>query len=163
MNRIQADPRFGDFVFLEELARKLLRENQAYRADRAAFHVAIYHRQVARESALKDKPFITDRGTADAFAFHPETRDDVGTTLAAEYARYTSVIQLESSAALGEEYYSGDEVRREPIDDALAIEQAIREVWKGHPDYHFIRANRDMEAKLKRIIEVLDGCVKRTT
>jgi len=106
---------------------------------------------------------MTDRGTADAFAFHPETMSLVNTTIEEEYRRYNSVVQLGSAAALGEKYYTGDKIRLEPIQEALAIEEAIKNVWQNHPDYHFIHADRDFEVKFGKLTEVLDTCIKQSS
>ena len=159
--RLKDIPRYHKFVFLSELARKLLEESPHYRHDMTTFHKEIFRQQTERETELGEQSFITDRGTADAFAFHPETMSLVNTTIEAEYRRYSSVVQLGSAAALGEKYYTGDKIRLEPIREALAIEEAIKQVWQNHPDYHFIPADHDFEAKFKQLVEVLDTCIKR--
>jgi len=159
LTRLKALPRFREFAFIDELARKLLAENPGYRHDKAALHAAIYRQQVAREAELGNKPFITDRGTADAFAFHPETASRVRTTLSREYKRYHSVVQLGTGAVLGEKYYTGDDIRLETLEEALAIEQATKRVWQGHPDYHFIPANPDIEAKFDQFLQIIDACM----
>jgi len=148
--RLKNVPEFSGFVFFEELARRLLIETPSYRSRWAEFHREIYRRQVAREDAVIGRSFVTDRGTVDAFAFHPETVRDVSTTLETEYQRYTAVIQLGSSAALGREYYPIDEVRNETIEQALAIEAAIRRVWEPHPAYRYVSAESAFEEKYRR-------------
>lgn len=147
--RLKNVPEFHGFVFFEELARQLLMETPSYRSRRAEFHREIYRRQTAREATAAGRPFVSDRGTIDAFAFHPETIRDVGTTLEAEYGRYTGVIQLGSAALLGRDYYPTDEVRQESIDEALAIEAAIRRVWEPHPGYRFVAAVVSLEEKYR--------------
>ena len=91
LNRLKKDINFAKFTFFDELARKLLDENPNYRNNWGQFHRDIYKYQTERENKLKDKLFITDRGTVDAFAFHPETMADIGTTLKIEYDRYDAV------------------------------------------------------------------------
>ncbi len=153
--RLQEETEFASFLFFEELARRLLEENPAYRENWQQFHLEIYRRQVAREDANPDRPFITDRGTVDAFAFHPETMLRVGTTLDREYRRYTGVIQLGSSAALGEEFYQQDNIRTETIGEVLAIEKSIRHVWARHPRYRFIPAEPNFEKKYLTCLTIL--------
>ncbi len=148
--RLRHVKEFSGYVFFDELARRLLEETPSYRGRWAEFHREIYRRQTEREQAIAGRPFVTDRGTVDAFAFHPETVADVGTTLEAEYARYTGVIQLGSSAGLGEAYYPTDEIRRETIDEAMAIEAAISRVWSPHPAYRFVPAEPSLEEKYRR-------------
>ncbi len=162
LTRLKIVDRFRGFVFLDEVARRLLRGNPDYRHDKAAFHIAVYNDQVAREAELGDRSFITDRGTADAFAFHPGTRAIVGTTLAREHERYDKVVQLGTSAALGEEHYTGDDIRTESPEEALAIEKAIKHVWQEHPGYHFIPAIRDFEEKYRQLVQIIDACVAHT-
>lgn len=154
-NRLKKDPAFSGFVFFDELARQLLSENPEYRKNRSEFHIEIYRRQVAREKQLGGGPFITDRGTVDAFAFHPQTMQRVGTTLKEEYQRYSAVVQLGSSAILGDEFYQRDDIRNEPASAALAIEQAMAELWRRHPSYHFVPADTDFEKKYDACLRVL--------
>jgi predicted ATPase len=153
--QLRNDPEFEGFVFLEELARKLLSENPDYRQNWPAFHVEIYRRQVERETSAGGKPFVSDRGTVDAFAFHPETMIDVHTTLEEEYERYTAVVHLGSAADLGEEYFTRDDIRNESVADALVIEQALKDVWGQHAAYHFIPAEPDFALKVERAVALI--------
>lgn len=147
VERLKGVPAFAEFLFFDELARQLLTDNPDFRRDWLAFHLEIYRRQVDREARAAGRSFVTDRGSLDAFAFHPEAMIAAGTTLSAEYARYDAVIHLGSAAALGEAYYVTDDIRRESIREALAIEQAIQGVWKDHPGYRLLPAQRDYELK----------------
>lgn len=157
--RLKALPAFSGFVFFEELARQLLKENPGYRHDKAEFHREIYRRHIARESALGDKPFISDRGSADAFAFHPESAAAVGTTIADQYPRYTAIVHLGTSAALGEDFYCLDDIRDESIQQALAIETALTNVWRDHPGYRFVRAKEDFEDKYRDFLRTMTDLV----
>ena len=147
LERLKSDHDFSEFTFFDELARKLLESEPRYRTDFHALHLAIYEQQVARENAIGDAPFITDRGTVDAFAFHPETMVLVNTNLEREYRRYTAVIQLGSAANLGEDVYCTDDIRQESVEEALQIERAIRKVWEHHPGYAYIPADPNLENK----------------
>ncbi len=154
LQKLQSNPALGHFLFFEELARRLLVENPQFRQQRREFHQEIYRLQCAREMEAGERPFFSDRGTIDAFAFHPETIEEVGTTIAREYQRYSAVIHLGSAARLGSAYYRGDEIRNESIEEALFIEQAIEGVWKGHPGYRFLDAEADFGAKCRRCEEI---------
>lgn len=147
IERLKKIQKLSYFTFFEELARKLLDENQDYRRNWLKFHRDIYKLQIEREDNLAGKPFISDRGTVDTFAFHPETVSDVGTTLEKEYSRYDAVIQLASSANLGSDFYQTDNIRLESIDEALEIENKIINVWGNHPNYLLIKAENDLEKK----------------
>lgn len=155
--RLAEHPAFAEYLFFEELARDLLAEDATWRLRRREFHREIYRRQTARERQAADQPFVTDRGTVDAFAFHPETLTDVGTTLAAEYHRYDLVLHLGSSAGLGDDYYTVDSVRTESRAEALQIERALAAVWGEHPSYRFIPAAVRTEHKFAAVLALL-GC-----
>lgn len=157
--RLKFDPALADFVFFDELARRLLAEDPSFRTRRTAFHREIYRRQVERENRAVGQSFISDRGTVDAFAFHPETVADVGTSLEREYARYDGVLHLGSSAALGNRFYRQDDIRLESLDDALFIAARIEAVWRDHPCYRFVEAMEDFEAKYTRFRFLLDELV----
>lgn len=160
--RLKQDTRFEGFEFFDELARRILTEQPSFRSDWPAFHRAIYRRQVERETKAAGRSFVTDRGTVDAFAFHPEAMADAGTSLAREYARYTLVVQLGTAAALGEAYYHCDDIRNETIGQALEIEAAIKRVWQGHPRYYFVEAQIDFEAKFHSLVtRIVDNLVER--
>lgn len=143
------------FAFLEELARKLLESDPDYRKNWHQLHIDIYHRQTKREEELDQRSFVTDRGTIDAFAFHPETAEAVKTTINREYGRYSLVIHLGSSAILGDRFYRTDAVRHESIKKALEIEAAIKRAWKDHPNYHFIEAEPEITAKRKKVVALI--------
>ena len=153
--RLRQEPELAGFEFFDELARRLLTNHPEYRTAWAAFHREIYRLQAAREDDLGGRPFVTDRGTVDAFAFHPESMTDVGTSLEKEYRRYSLVVQLGSTCTLGLPYYKQDRVRTESAEQALAIENAIRRVWSPHPGYHFVAASSDVEEKYNRFRSII--------
>lgn len=147
LNLLAADPAHHWLVFLPEMARELLKSDPSYRSRWDEFHVELYKRQCQREASLENRPFVTDRGTVDAFGFHPEGLKKVGSDLAAEYRRYSHVLLLETSAHLGSLYYQTDEIRTESASDALAIEQALLRAWGGHPNLIRMPATADFDAK----------------
>lgn len=147
IDALKADNAFQEYLFFDELARQLLTEHPEYRTRWAEFHQEIYRLQTDREEHCDGRSFISDRGTVDAFAFHPETIAAVGTTMEREYERYSAVIQLGSTARLGAAYYRTDEVRLESVSDALAIEHALANAWGKHPHYRFVEARESWEEK----------------
>ena len=163
IERLRADAAFAGFLFFDELARELLEQRPDFRTRWAEFHQEIYRQQVGREDDAVGKSFITDRGTVDAFAFHPETLQDVGTTLEREYARYTAVIQLGTTARLGEQYYQTDAVRQESVYDALVIERALMTAWGKHPNYRFIDACDRWDDKVDACRKALDRLIQFET
>ncbi len=155
--RLKSESELSGFLFLDELARRIISEQPHIRHHPHEFHREIYRRQVAREEAAGEQSLITDRGTVDAFAFHPETMSDVGTTLELEYRRYSLVVQLGTAAALGDDYYVQDDIRRESLSDALAIETALRRVWGPHQGYRLIPALEQIEEKYSRFLDLVVG------
>ena len=159
--RLKSLPELAGFVFLEEQARHFLASQPHLSTDKLELHRRIYRAQTENEDKLGDRDFITDRGTADALAYQPEVMPLVGTTLEAEYRRYDSVIQLGSSAALGEGYFTGDEVRKESPDRALKIENALKKVWQDHPGYYFVKAEKDTERKFDKFVAILKQVINK--
>jgi len=158
--RLKNESELSGFLFLEELARRILSNKPHIRHHPDEFHREIYRQQIEREEAAGERPLVTDRGTVDAFAFHPETMADIGTTLELEYQRYSLVIQLGSAAALGKDFYVRDEIRRENVNEALAIETALRRVWSAHPRYNFIPASEQIEEKYSRFRDLIVSNMK---
>lgn len=156
IERLRKHDSFNRFLFFDELARRLLRENPEYRTDWNRFHDDIYRLQIARENEAGDRPFISDRGTVDIFAFHPKTTKSVGTTIEKEFLRYSDVIHLGSSAILGESYYQADPIRTEPVEKAIEIETALKAVWEKHPGYCFIPALVDYEEKFDNFLTIMN-------
>lgn len=159
--RLKGDAALTGFLFFDELARRILAANPELRNDLPTLHRMIYTQQVEREDTAEAQPFVTDRGTVDAFAFHPETMVDLGTRLEVEYRRYTAVIQLGSAAGLDEKHYRRDDIRNETPAEALEIEGTIRKVWRDHPNYTFVPAVDNLEEKYDRfrglVAEEIDG------
>ena len=152
-----------EFEFLEEAARTLLQRRPDFRDHWEEFHLAVYNHQVKREDSLGDQSFITDRGTADAFAFHPDTAQVVGTTIDAEYGRYDSIVQLGTTAGLSGAHYSLDPIRTEPEKKALDIERELKRVWGSHPQYHFVAACQDFDEKFKTVADIVRNSLCQET
>jgi len=148
---LKADPQFSGFVFFDELARQLLEDNPKYRFNTDDFHREIYRLQVQREDEIKNKPFITDRGTLDGFTFCPNLIGAIGTTIEEEYQRYTAVIHLGTTASLGKKYYEKDNIRTESIEKVMELEKATIEIWGKHPNFNLLPAEQDFENKLIKL------------
>ena len=161
IERLKPMPEFGQFRFFEELARKLLGENSHGRDSPEEFHRRIYDAQTKRESELGERPFITDRGTLDAFAFHPESINLIGTTFEREYRRYSTVIHLGTAATLGEKFYAQDDIRTDSIEEALKIDKALSEIWSGHGSYNYVAADIEIEQKFREFITLLRGLINQ--
>lgn len=126
----------------------------------------IYRHQVAQEDDFAQrhpgKILLLDRGTIDGAAYWPDGPEaywlDVGTTREIELARYTTVLWLETAAALG--IYDGDasnEVRFEDAAGAVASGRTLLRLWNGHPNLHHVGAFVSVEDKIAAVIEALRG------
>ncbi len=155
INHLRQMKEFENVVFFPEIARELLKSRPEYRNNWLEFHREIYKRHIERESKIGNRPFISDRGTIDAFAFCSTSMQDSNTTIESEYDRYTAVLLLGSSALLGDMYYKKDEERLESAEEAIEIEQKLKNTWSGHPYYCYIQAYKDIETKFREAITFL--------
>ena len=101
----------------------------------------MYDHQVAQEARLSaahpGRVLLLDRGTVDGAAYWPDGPAEfwpaVGTTHAAELARYDAVIWMQTGAALG--LYDGDasnSVRFERPAEAVESGNALVTLWGDH-------------------------------
>jgi predicted ATPase len=125
----------------------------------------IYRTQVAQElriaEAHPDRHLLLDRGTIDGAAYWPDGPDaywrDLNTSIDVQLARYAAVLLLETAAVLG--IYDGDasnRVRFEDADAAIAAQRTLLALWRGHPRLVEVSASPSLEAKIDRVLGVLD-------
>jgi len=109
-------------------------------AQRAIFHV---QRELERAAVEQGTAALVlcDRGTIDALAYWPNDPEqfwqDVGSSAAAELARYTTVLHLRSPPA--SEYNHSNPLRIETAEQAAVIDVRIAEAWGEHP--HHLRVD----------------------
>ena len=126
----------------------------------------MYRLQLEQESRLAAahpaRTLLLDRGTIDGAAYWPQGAEDfwrdVGTTHAAEIARYDAVILLETSAALG--LYDGDATNFCRFEDAAAALQSsecLKQLWSAHPRLHHVAAYPTIAEKLAAVAKILDA------
>jgi predicted ATPase len=124
----------------------------------------IYQLQVEQEERLAaqhpDKVLLLDRGTIDGSAYWPEGPDDywrdLGTTLAAQLARYDRVVWMQTCAAVGA--YDGDAsntCRFEDADGAIASGNLLAMLWSGHPRLVKVDAFKALDDKVEAVRRVL--------
>jgi len=128
----------------------------------------IYALQIEQERRLRelhpDRVLLLDRGTLDGAAYWPDGPEDywraLGTSLQAELARYDAVIELQSCAALGA--YDGSASnpwRSEQSSGAIALDERLRGLWRGHRNYHEIGACADFSKKLAAALALIEGWI----
>ena len=134
-------------------------------AERRAAQRAIYHIQSEVETVFASRApsaMLCDRGTMDGAAYWPEGPDaywrDVGTTHAAELARYDAVVLLQTAAVLGADAYDGagsNACRYEDLDAAIANANLVELMWRDHPRLVRVPACATLEEKVARVRDVL--------
>jgi predicted ATPase len=124
----------------------------------------IYRHQLQQEEdfqvANPGKALLLDRGTIDGAAYWPDGPDDywrdLNANLADELKRYTAVLWLQSSAAIG--LYDGDSSnprRHEAPAAAIASGDRIAKLWQDHPHFHRVPAFANMAEKIAEVERIL--------
>ena len=169
VSRLLAERYPGRFVVVAEAATQVYhalqtRWDRLDPAGREDVQRRIYHLQVEQESAATaahpDRVLLLDRGTVDGAAYWPAGPDaywaDLGTSAAAELARYDAVLWLETAAALG--IYDGEAsnaVRFEAADAAVASGRALARLWAGHRRFSRVDAYPTFDAKVAAVDRAL--------
>lgn len=103
---------------------------------------------------------LCDRGTVDGLAYWPgpieEFWTSLGTTLAAELARYDAVIHLRTPA-LEHGYNHQNPLRTESAAAAADIDARVLQAWQSHPRRFVVESFADFLDKAARALDVLRG------
>lgn len=101
---------------------------------------------------------LCDRGTVDGLAYWPGAEadfwSDLGTSRAAELARYAAVIHLRTPAD-GSGYDHSNPVRTESAREACEIDARIGKAWDGHPRRFFIESSAEFIGKVAAVISLV--------
>lgn len=127
----------------------------------------IYQLQLEQEDQFArqhpDRTLLLDRGTVDGAAYWPQGPEDywrqIGTTYDIELSRYTAVIWLECSAAVGR--YDGDSsnpCRYEDPAAAIACGDRLARLWSPHPHFHRVSAYPTLAEKIAAVEQILFRC-----
>lgn len=121
-----------------------------------------YKQTVMRVFPERKKVILLDRGIMDIKAFMPD--DDFKEIIKRKKLsevklrdRYNGVIHLVTAADGAPEYYTGDNnpARIETPEEAIYIDQRIRESWLGHPHFKIIDNTTDFEGKISRTFSAI--------
>jgi predicted ATPase len=142
---------------------------------RRAAQTAIFHVQRGLEdvfaAAYPHRVLLCDRGTVDGAAYWPNSADHFfeasGTTLEAELQRYDHVIFFETAAVGGIAIEGGNPMRIEDLQQAVALDRALRAMWSKHPHFTLIEHDTSFLRKIFAALEVIteivgDGSVAET-
>ncbi len=133
---------------------------------RKATQRAIYHVQKNLEDAqaahYQSRILLCDRGTVDGAAYWPgDKKEDffthMGTTLEQELARYDAVIFFETAAVGKISIEGGNPTRIESIEEAILLDQHLRELWSKHPHFVFVPHNQSF---IRKVMMGLDHIAK---
>jgi len=134
---------------------------------RKSAQCAVYHVQKNLEDVqsarFPERILLCDRGTIDGAAYWPEDPagffEAVGTTEAAELARYDAVIFFESAAVGGTSIEGGNPVRIESNEEALHLDHRLRAIWSKHPKFVIVRHNPSFFRKITFGLTALESIV----
>lgn len=123
---------------------------------RQATQRAIYNVQTNLEDAYSvhynSRVLLCDRGTIDGAAYWPgqpeEFFQDLKTNLEKELNRYDAVIFFETAAVGGISIEGGNPIRTESLDEALKLDQKLKQLWSKHPHFVFVPHERSFMKKI---------------
>jgi predicted ATPase len=130
---------------------------------RRAVQRAIFQVQLEIEAVFGSKSearvVLCDRGTVDGVAYWPGPPEsflpEVGTTLAAQLARYDAVVHLAPPAA--QHGYRRNEVRRESAAEAAVIDARIAAAWSRHPNRYAVPSTPHFLEKARRVMTIIEA------
>lgn len=116
---------------------------------------AIYFVQIESEAIVQienpHQTLICDRGTLDGLAYWPYPQnsyfESINSNLQLELERYQWVIHLDSACIEG--YDSSNPIRIESPQEAIAINERIKQVWSSHPQRFIIHSTQDFVKKMR--------------
>jgi hypothetical protein len=126
-------------------------------AQRAIYHV---QRELER-AAVTDRPavILCDRGTLDGVAYWPDGAErwaaELGTTIPAEQARYSAVVQLRTPPP--GRYDHRNPLRVETASEAASSDERINAVWAGHARHHSISSTQRFLDKLHLGLQAIEA------
>jgi len=135
---------------------ELTRRHGRRAAQRAIFHVQRELERVAIERH-DAAVILCDRGTVDGLAYWPDEEADfwseVGSAPAAEKARYSSVLCMETPPA--SQYNHVNPLRVESAAEAARVHARIANSWRGHPQLTVVPHRDDFLEKVAQAMAIL--------
>lgn len=149
ISQVGIKPPVGDPIANRRLQRTIYRVQRIFEATSA-------------EYALNQgkQVLVLDRGTVDNAAYMPgglkEMENTYQTTRQFEYSQYDLVICLEVPPEdIFEKNRLNNPARSEPYSEVLDRSQQIKEVWKDHPNFHFIPNCKSWEEKENKVLVII--------
>ncbi len=120
-------------------------------AQQAIFQVQ-QHLEDVQAVLYPDRILLCDRGTVDGAAYSPGPPEAffnaLGTRFENELARYDGVIFFESAAVGGLTIEGGNPVRNETLEEAVALDLRLRELWQQHPRFILVNHHASFFRKI---------------
>ena len=165
--RVAIVPEAATLLFTGGFPRSL--DDAAGRAvQRAIYHVQTNLEDV-QQARFPERILLCDRGTVDGAAYWPPDHgadffSSVGTSLAAELARYDAVIFFESAAVGGLGVIEdGNPARIESVNRAAQLDQRLREVWQQHARFVLVPHAVSFMDKIVNALQQLTRLVTELT
>jgi predicted ATPase len=131
---------------------------------RAIFHVQ-RNLEELQSTRFPGRVLLCDRGTVDGAAYWPDAPETfftgLGTSLDAELARYDAVLFFETAAVGDFSIETGNPVRTETNQEAVALDTRLRELWSKHPHFVHIHHNHSFMAKIFEGLHVLGELIRK--
>lgn len=119
-----------------------------------------------QSAAYPGRILLCDRGTIDGAAYWPQDAEGadgffaaVATTLEDELARYDAVIFFETAAAGGISIEGGNPVRNEGLDEAVLLDDALRQLWSSHERFVLVPHNTSFFKKITYGLAAIESIV----
>lgn len=129
---------------------------------------AIYHLQTSLEDVQAaqycSRLLLCDRGTLDGLAYWPDSNESffqqMNSNLQTELDRYDAVIFFETAAVGGMSIEGGNPTRTESLQEAINIDQKLRQIWQQHPNFVLVEHNKSFLKKVSSGLSVLSRIVQ---
>lgn len=114
-------------------------------------------------ASYPDRVLLCDRGTVDGAAYWPDGEDgffdEMGSTHAAELARYDVVLFFETAAVGGLTFEGGNRYRVESDEEAVGLDRRLRALWAPHPRFHLVPHHESFLRKITIGLSILESVV----
>ncbi len=128
----------------------------------AIFHVQKALANLSQSVNPSAEILLFDRGLLDGLCYWPDSWDSYASKMQIDIEEtkndYNLVIQL---GVAHSEDYQNSAFRPEDQQTSLNMEQKLVEIWKGHPNYHFIPYTSDWQDKIDLCLELINKNIIR--
>lgn len=155
-------------IVLQENIHFLPKMNELSRDEKLEFHKMVLEKQKLLEKEVleqaerkKSKIVMCDRGIADTLAYLDEVRlhfmNIENIELSLIYNRYDLVLHFESVVITRPELFDNEnnKCRYETKEGAIYREKTLQEIWKDHPNRHFLSGHKGLEYSCEKAFKIM--------